>query len=611
MPVWIDGGPRRSRRRRATRAAVFAAVPVLVIGGALIDNGTRMQTAADTAPGSAGGHGRGMSQLGALEYAKQGWSAQQILGHYYPGTTMGSVNTGSPVTVKLTKQSNLDVLAPAGAVVGGQQVAPGQAVSIQGATATVRTGCGGPVVTSFPAPDATVRPLSNNQSLPADQVLRFCGSNAGYRGSLTAKDGGVYNTVGLEDYVRSVVSVENSPDWADKGGTAALQAQAIAARSYALVRGAERGDGFDDTQGSQVYGGVNKEDPRTDRAVASTAGLVMSQNGRVYETEYGASRADDPQVGPARPIGQPGAVVAETVAAAAPAAPTGAVTAAASTPAAAGVPTVPGTATGAQAPTAAAQAPTAAQAPSAAGAVPTAAAQVPTAAAQPSVNTNNPTPTAPNSSQIAPSAGGTTQGQSQVQTQSQGQVPTVAQAQQAPADPKQTAATAGAAIAQAYQAAGGEGGQLGKVTGTPVLLPGGQAMFQSYEKGTVFWTPAGGAQVIPSGVAAPATLMNWAAAFASGGKPELPDIPMLNLIPGWGSLLGITPGGDTASLLGTSATSAPAAPSTAGSAAPSVPNSGAPTAPATATTAPAAPTTPATPAAPAAPSGAVATAAPR
>jgi len=34
------------------------------------------------------GHGVGMSQTGANEYAKQGWSYSDILDHYYPGTTL-------------------------------------------------------------------------------------------------------------------------------------------------------------------------------------------------------------------------------------------------------------------------------------------------------------------------------------------------------------------------------------------------------------------------------------------------------------------------------------------------------------------------------------------
>ena len=299
MPVWIDGGPRRSRRSRVARAALVAAVPVLAIGGVLAGAGALPETTlvdapGDVAPGASGGHGRGMSQLGALTYAKQGWDAQRILAYYYPGTSLGTVHTGLPVTVRLSERNRVDVLTPAGALVGGKQVAPGQAVSIDGTTATIRQGCGGQVLGTVEAPDSTVGPLTADQGVPKDQVLRFCGDNAGYRGKLVARGGNVLNVVGIEDYVRSVVPVENSPGWADQGGVAALQAQAIAARSYVLVRGAERGETFDDTQASQVYGGVDKEDPRTDAVIVSTYGLVMAKDGRVFETEYGASRADDP-----------------------------------------------------------------------------------------------------------------------------------------------------------------------------------------------------------------------------------------------------------------------------------------------------------------------------
>ena len=35
------------------------------------------------------GHGVGMSQYGADAYADAGWTYQEILAHYYPGTTLG------------------------------------------------------------------------------------------------------------------------------------------------------------------------------------------------------------------------------------------------------------------------------------------------------------------------------------------------------------------------------------------------------------------------------------------------------------------------------------------------------------------------------------------
>src|SRR4051812_30364661 len=41
-----------------------------------------------TVAGFGWGHGVGMSQYGAEGYALHGWSARQILAHYYPGTTL-------------------------------------------------------------------------------------------------------------------------------------------------------------------------------------------------------------------------------------------------------------------------------------------------------------------------------------------------------------------------------------------------------------------------------------------------------------------------------------------------------------------------------------------
>ena len=39
--------------------------------------------------GGGFGHGAGMSQSGAIELAKNGWTTKQILSHYYPKTKYG------------------------------------------------------------------------------------------------------------------------------------------------------------------------------------------------------------------------------------------------------------------------------------------------------------------------------------------------------------------------------------------------------------------------------------------------------------------------------------------------------------------------------------------
>ncbi|MBW2414033.1 MAG: SpoIID/LytB domain-containing protein [Deltaproteobacteria bacterium] len=45
--------------------------------------------------GSGSGHGVGLSQWGAREFARRGWSYRQILAHYYPGTALRSLDGGS------------------------------------------------------------------------------------------------------------------------------------------------------------------------------------------------------------------------------------------------------------------------------------------------------------------------------------------------------------------------------------------------------------------------------------------------------------------------------------------------------------------------------------
>ena len=139
--------------------------------------------------GAGEGHGVGMSQDGAYGYARHGWSYQQILAHYYTGTTLGA--------------------APA---------------------------------------KATVKVLV---------------------GSRVVK-------LSLERYVRRVIAREMPAGWP----AAALQAQAVASRTYALTAhaGGSRFDVYSDTR-SQVYGGAAAETPPTNSATAATAGTDRAVRG--------------------------------------------------------------------------------------------------------------------------------------------------------------------------------------------------------------------------------------------------------------------------------------------------------------------------------------------
>jgi stage II sporulation protein D len=102
-----------------------------------------------------------------------------------------------------------------------------------------------------------------------------------YRGRLTVTEGEeggltVVDVLSLEDYLRGVVGSEIG--FLEGGGFAAVQVQAIVSRTYALTqmtRHRERAfDVFADVR-DQVYGGKRVEDPRVDRAVASTRGRAL------------------------------------------------------------------------------------------------------------------------------------------------------------------------------------------------------------------------------------------------------------------------------------------------------------------------------------------------
>ncbi|MCW3028653.1 MAG: SpoIID/LytB protein [Solirubrobacterales bacterium] len=84
-------GARRLCRRTQTLVATVAGLLVLLTAGA------RASTL--VIAGSGEGHGVGMSQYGALGFAEHGWSYQQILAHYYTGTTLGQAPANASVRV--------------------------------------------------------------------------------------------------------------------------------------------------------------------------------------------------------------------------------------------------------------------------------------------------------------------------------------------------------------------------------------------------------------------------------------------------------------------------------------------------------------------------------
>lgn len=117
-----------------------------------------------------------------------------------------------------------------------------------------------------------------------------------YRGAMRVAVGDsglmVVNVLDVEDYLRGVVPLEIGAT-RNASEQAAVEAQAVAARSYTWVRltSTTRRPDFDlvATVSDQVYGGVDAERDGTDRAVRATAGLVLKFGGRVVDAPYSAS----------------------------------------------------------------------------------------------------------------------------------------------------------------------------------------------------------------------------------------------------------------------------------------------------------------------------------
>lgn len=236
--------------------------------------------------GAGWGHGIGMSQYGALGFAKQGREHGAILRHYYSGTQIGRLDGGAEVRVLLKTASRI-VFSSATRLAGGRRFdSRRKYVAVRGLSGSVvlRSSSGrnlgtykSPLVIEGASRGVRVHGRSGNAV-----------KDGRYRGNLEVralKIGGVaaINALGIDDYIRGVVAGEMPSSWPQE----ALRAQAVAARTYALAT-SKNGDGFDqyaDTR-SQVYDGISGETEATDAAVAATKGEVVSYQGKPVVTYF-------------------------------------------------------------------------------------------------------------------------------------------------------------------------------------------------------------------------------------------------------------------------------------------------------------------------------------
>ena len=239
--------------------------------------------------GHGWGHGVGISQYGAQGYALHRATYDQILAHYYPGTTLGPAPARTIRVLLADKKKKLTVT--------------------DDAPFTVRDGAG--KTHKLPAGPYVLTVEDLKWTLPLT-VKASRGSYLGYgqneyRGAFLVDvvDGKLrlIDVVGLEQYLWGVVPAEMPASWASE----ALKAQAVAARSYALATRAVGApfDVYSDTR-SQMYLGVLHESPATTAAVNATKGRVVLWQGTVattffYSTSGGQTESSADWTGTALP----------------------------------------------------------------------------------------------------------------------------------------------------------------------------------------------------------------------------------------------------------------------------------------------------------------------
>jgi SpoIID/LytB domain protein len=323
----------------ALPSAAEAAVPVLVVEG------------------RGHGHGVGMAQDGAFWMGKAGATTNDILGHFYPGTGVGTSSGEVRVVVLPPVAENEAVIAfPNGGEVrdvrGGRQ-SPGfplrvpaggrvriafdgarytaepvssvalndislaaaqvpdptsttttststTSTSTTSTTTTTTTAPPSPTTTEPPPSTSTTQPSASYQGPPSSPrplwavptgvgagILEVPARGRRYRNLIEATAVGsalrLVNHIDVEMYLRGMGEVRD-PTWPP----AALRAQAVAARTYAL-RAMSRGGELCDTQRCQVYLGVAAEYAAMDKAVTETRGQVLVFGRTLASAVYSAN----------------------------------------------------------------------------------------------------------------------------------------------------------------------------------------------------------------------------------------------------------------------------------------------------------------------------------
>jgi stage II sporulation protein D len=261
--------------------AVLSLAILAPVAGLTAAPGTARAGVSWVVRGHGFGHGVGMSQYGAYGYAEHGKDYRFILGHYYRGTKLGML-PGARIVRVLVGIAAGDIGFSGATSACGRRLDSGRDYEghRSGARVKLRTSQG--------------RPLAD-----CGRKLRAAGGGrieiagiGAYRGALevvpTDSDAASLNAVNavpVDQYVKGVIPNESPASWPQ----AALRAQAVAARSYALTVQVS-GNGFDlyDDASSQVYEGLGSETAATNQAAEATKGEVLTYGGEIAEAYFSA-----------------------------------------------------------------------------------------------------------------------------------------------------------------------------------------------------------------------------------------------------------------------------------------------------------------------------------
>ena len=306
--------------RRSARLALPVAAGLLAAAGAagIGAAGTAGATGAEEAValsdagtvrilGHGYGHGHGMSQYGAQGAALAGQSWRDIVGFYYPGTTIATRK--ARVRVLLSTDPGGDVIVKPAPGLRVRDLGDGSVYALPDDDAIQQwrlTGDGARTKVAKQVdgvwkrwrPEGRTKPtLAGDGQFRATQPLDLVTPSGvrTYRGALRAaspvpggSDRDTVNVVWMEAYVKGVVAREMPASWHPE----AVRAQAVAARTFAMRSRLDRKENYwqlCDTTSCQVYGGLGDEDPRSNDAVKATRHQVLVHEGKPALTQFSSS----------------------------------------------------------------------------------------------------------------------------------------------------------------------------------------------------------------------------------------------------------------------------------------------------------------------------------